>query len=53
MWKDIKSVCTSLRINRLTSAFIMRQLPSTVDGREFIEGVSIWWFTGPPRINTA
>lgn len=53
MWKDIKSVCASLRVNRRKIAFIMLQLPNTVDGREYNEGLCIWWFTGPPKINTA
>jgi len=49
MWANLKSLCASLRINRRIRAFIMRQLPSTVDVREFDEGISVWWFTGPPK----
>lgn len=49
MWTNLKSICASLRINRRIRAFITRQLQSTVDLREFDEGISVWWFTGPPQ----
>ena len=38
------------RANRLLIRLCGKALPSTVDAKEWTQGISVHWFTGPPKL---
>lgn len=38
------------RVNRLITRLCGKALPSTVDATEWMQGIPVSWFTGPPTL---